>query len=134
MTVGTETEPRITYRDMRSNAAAIHDEHLKENVLRGIELLNEKHGPNWVDHIDPRSLILSSSDHCVLGQLYENEAPDGWSGYSHGRQLLNLDDPSVYGFDREANETYTELTNAWRVALGYPELDDEPEEPSLPVR
>ncbi len=113
-----DTKPRVTYRDMRSRAAVIVDEDIKRRVLAGIELLNEKFGPDWVDHIDPNSLILSDSSCCVLGQVYEGavDYDKDCDGFDAGVRLLGIRVPSDYGFDIN-REDYDDLDEAWKEVL-----------------
>lgn len=62
----------ITYGEARTRAEKICDEILKARIIRGMELLREKWGEDFVDHIDPGTLSLASPNYCVLGQLYDN--------------------------------------------------------------
>lgn len=43
----------------------------KENVEKGVHLLNEK-CPGWFEKIDLEKLFMQSCDECVLGQLFGN--------------------------------------------------------------
>lgn len=132
-----------TYEAVRSNAERIADEFVKERVIRGIELLKDEWGEDWVDHVDPSCLVLSSGKHCVLGQLYADATPteeqweyarefDAWQfsvdptecgGYEKGLVILDgdvLEHPSRYGFlmDDEREDDHTPLQEAWMVAFG----------------
>lgn len=123
---------RLTYGELRTNAEKIADELVKVRVLAGIEVLNEKYGPDWVDKVDPATLCLSSTNACVLGQVYHRaEVPEAKrglpmaSGDGYWRALLILNGeveeyPEHYGFavDDEEDGDYKTLTNAWLVALG----------------
>lgn len=122
---------RLTYGELRSNAEKIADEVVKERVLAGIEVLNDKYGPDWVDKVDPATLCVSSTIACVLGQVYHDaEVPaKRWrdmvsdDGYWRGLLILNgevEEHPEQYGFaaDDEEDDDYRTLTSAWRVALG----------------
>lgn len=130
---------RLTYGEMRSNAEKIADEALKKRILSGIEVLNEKFGPDWVEHIDPGSLDLASPNECVLGQVYdgaevteeqwraysaENGWGDGWwedsVGYNRGLAILNAGvatNPIAYGFEA-GDESYEDLGEAWLTVFG----------------
>lgn len=124
----------ITFGEMRSNAEKIADEVIKERVVRGIELLNERFGPDWVERIDPTYLCLGSSNRCILGQVYRdadeagvvNADPDfgPWeeqSGFLRALQILNGDfalHPQDWGFEFDGFASYVELNDAWRLALG----------------
>ena len=44
-------------------------------VNAGVALLNEKM-PGWYCKLDLEELDISSSDKCVLGQLFESPAPE----------------------------------------------------------
>lgn len=142
-----EPEPSVTYEAMRSNAERIADANLKERVLKGIEVLNEKFGPNWVDEIDPSELLLSSPTQCVLGQVYDLHIPTddqieevrlhnslaadqfnrrnaiAVEGYWKGLAILDGEvavSPHAFGFDIAIDDEvmYDDLTHAWLVVLG----------------
>jgi|SRR5215813_3665998 len=106
---------------MRSRVETLADEVIKDRVLRGIELLNDIYGPDWVDHVDPRRLVMSDESHCVLGQVYGD--------YSLGLEKLQdqadwVHDGWQFGFDRDPDrvfgdntETYADLDAAWHTVL-----------------
>lgn len=123
----TSTATRLTYGELRMNAERIYDGRVKERVLAGMELLREKYGDDFADHIDPGSLNLEDGGSCVLGQLYGGA---GVCGYVRGLAILDgdliadEDAAARYGFlvaDDEEDYTYEELTDAWLVALGAEE-------------
>lgn len=119
MSVTTEDGPRLLYRDMRSRLEEIVDEQIKEQVLAGIEELNDKYGPNWVDLIDPRTLYLESGSACVLGKVYSDydagvKALRGGSYFDE--EDANDEWAEARGFYRDDGE-YEALTMAWRVVL-----------------
>lgn len=58
--------PERTVEQIRVDALVL------ERVKKGYALLQEKHGDDWVDHIDLRKLDLSSGSCCILGQLYSD--------------------------------------------------------------
>jgi hypothetical protein len=115
------TTTTIPYRDLRTRAEEIADAELKERILKGIALLEKEHGPDWVDKIDPATLLLNSPTRCVLGQLYGD--------YARGCQKLALLSGVEYGFaialtERElrsdlqaALRGWNKLTEAWKVVI-----------------
>lgn len=128
---------RLTYGEMRTNAEKIADEEIKDRILAGIDVLNEKFGPDWVDHVDVTTLDLSSPNACVLGQVYKDAeitpeqertifhkfSTESVSGFWRGLVILNgdvEDEAWAFGFDTGA-ESYEELDTAWVTALGYGE-------------
>lgn len=49
----------------------------KENVQRGIDLLDRELGPDWPNMIDAETFDIASPEACVLGQLFnEREATE----------------------------------------------------------
>ncbi len=87
---------------------------MKENVLRGVDLLDEK-VPDWRKRIDSESLNMV--DLCLLKQLF---------GY-YGSGLLelkigwNIQKAVYYGFDvrtqSEKSKKWNELTQLWKEQL-----------------
>jgi hypothetical protein len=73
-------------------------------VDKGATLLDERYPDTWYDKIDLDTLDLSTTDHCVLGQLYNGS-------YYVGRRTLGLTrgGAAELGFDG-----LEELTDAWR--------------------
>lgn len=75
----------------------VFDAIVKARVQRGLALLKEKYGDNWVDKIDPKQLDLADSAVCVVGQLYNQRFDDGSldvaddSAYVRGLDDLNLE-------------------------------------------
>jgi len=57
----------------------------------GVRLLDEE-VPDWRERVDPETLDMSSYEHCMLGQLYENDM-------GLGVQSLDIAAPASYGFD-----------------------------------
>lgn len=114
----------VTYGEQRSAAAKIADEELKERVLRGLEVVRERYGDDWVDHIDPLRLDLSSPTRCVLGQL-ESQHTGGMAGndpFMFAIAAIDGDvenDPFMFGFDtdEEGEYGYSELTEAWLAVI-----------------
>ena len=82
-----------------------------EAVAKGIAKLDANKS-DWRDVIDVKTLVMSSGDNCVLGQIFDtyDEGLDklGISTYT-GREL---------GFDEEYSDyTYQELKDAWTKVL-----------------
>lgn len=68
---------------------------MKDNVLRGIQLLDEKM-PDWRDKIDPKTLDLANDCNCVIGQLF--------GSYYYTNSRLDIYGPD-YGFNIHENFT-----------------------------
>jgi hypothetical protein len=106
----------LTYGEMRSEEEQAVDRVVLARVRKGIELLKEKHGDDWVEKIDLRKLKLSNSSCCVLGQLYgkyENGCYQIW-----GRGTSRSDQPVEHGFMAHDwrmynQESWLELQRAW---------------------
>lgn len=119
----TEAPRRLTYRDMRSNVEVVADERVKEQVLAGLDLLNERYGPDWVENIDPAVLLMESGNRCVLGQVY-GDYSDGLSKLEIGDDYHNGQPYGFYAYhvdDVESAENerrWNALTDAWLVAVG----------------
>ncbi len=87
---------------------------MKENVLRGVTLLDEK-VPDWRKRIDRE--LLNMVDLCLLKQLF---------GY-YGSGLIelkigwNMEEAVYYGFDvrtrSEKSKKWKELTQLWKEQL-----------------
>ena len=92
-----------TYEQARTDLEKAADEACLARVKAGIELLQEKYGRDWVEKIDLESFDIGSPTHCVLGQVYSNDARLAdplQSGYEYGRKMLYPGRPSFeYGFD-----------------------------------
>jgi hypothetical protein len=87
----------------RSPEQKLYDEEVLARVKAGMALLEEKLGPEWVDHIDMKTLDLSNGNFCVLGQIYgEREPTNGvWDpcGFERGVEDLDISEKTVdYGF------------------------------------
>lgn len=116
-----------TYADRRTRKQKDEDEYVLECVKRGIALLQEEHGPGWVEKINLNTLRLNNASQCVLGQVYAREAStrDGMDGYDVGTEVLGLreedieedEGPEYYGFDITYGSTYTDLDEAWQREL-----------------
>jgi hypothetical protein len=63
-------------------------------VAKGVALLDEK-APGWVGFINLADFSISTTDNCVLGQVY--------GSYDEGMEELSLRDPELYGFDVETH-------------------------------
>lgn len=88
-------------------------------VAKGVALLDEQ-APGWLERINLLSLEISSSDLCVLGQVYGN--------FHDGCDALGLcaefDADAVYGFNCSADaetddqlEDFRILNKEWRRVL-----------------
>lgn len=84
--------------DTRTEQEKRYDRRVLQKVRRGMALLEETYGDDWVDQIDLGILDLSSGSRCVLGQL------NGRNEESYFRGLRRLwpaygDEKAVeYGF------------------------------------
>lgn len=96
------------------------DELVLERVKRGVEWLEEKHGPDWVDHIDLKTLDLANGDACILGQVFSGKASlRDWDGYGYARRTFFIPegkDDADYGFDDNDGD-YDSLQAAWEYVL-----------------
>lgn len=96
---------------------------VRERIKNGAAFLDKTLGPGWSGRVNPETLVISSSSHCVLGQLY--------GSFSSGIRQLHLPlnryaplSPSNLGFDRDrdlegmlANDDWQELNEGWRAFL-----------------
>lgn len=81
----------VTFEEARTEEEKRLDAEVKERVQRGIDLLREKYGRDWVDKIDMETFDISNGSVCVLGQVY--------GGYMRGCNMLGISDSnSTYGF------------------------------------
>ena len=80
---------------------------MKENVLRGVALLDEK-VPDWRERINPDRLSMVSCNSCILGQLFGN--------YFEGARMLGIYG-SDYGFNVSGEDTYLRLRQLWKEQL-----------------
>lgn len=113
-----------TFEEQRTAAEKIEDAEVKARVLKGLEVLREQYGEDWVEHIDVADLDLSSASRCILGQLEPLKGNED-DHYSEALTRINADvavHPDAYGFDSSEMATYTELTEAWVIVAG---LEDE---------
>lgn len=87
-----EEQRVLTFEEQRTPAEKTYDRTVKESVQRGLALLEERHGPDWVDYIDLGSLELSCGARCVLGQVYGD--------FEHGLDEIGVvdGDSGFYGF------------------------------------
>lgn len=135
-----------TYEERRTELEKRADAVIKERVQRGIELLKEKWGPDFADHIDMGALRLRDASACVLGQLYADWEPtveqwaaaadavegrtDSECGYWRGiaiidGPLLAPDGTVAHGFDTpEAPEWYVDDDEWGDSVYTFARLDD----------
>lgn len=114
----------VTFSEQRTDAQKLIDALTLDRVKKGIALLNERCGPNWVDEIDMATLQLKNGESCVLGQVYGD--------YEVGAEQLDINVSTTpdsggtadYGFDIyddsrdvESGEQYRELQEAWEQML-----------------
>lgn len=105
--------------ELRTDEEKETDAVVLARVKRGIALLEAKHGPGWVDHIDADTLMMSSGSRCVLGQLYDAVVEDRnyQNGFSVGINALGLvGRADAFGFDHDRGNrhvTYVNLQVAW---------------------
>ena len=65
----------------------------EDRINAGAALLDEQVGPGWTSKVDSMTLDMSSSDRCVLGQVF--------GGFDEGCQSLGIHAPvtmAAYGF------------------------------------
>jgi hypothetical protein len=104
-----------SYADRRTKLEVIVDRDVKARVLKGIQLLEERYGPDWADHIDLDLLDLSSAQFCVLGQLYNDQIDEDWGDddYTAGCRILDVQDEN-YGFTVFGDDSeWEQLDVAW---------------------
>jgi hypothetical protein len=122
-----------------------HDDELAQhthNVNRGVELLDQKLGPDWVHLIDLESLDLASSCRCVVGQLFDPDGallqkidlnehmltvdPEENGQYTVGLDYLGIyagyGEDEAYGFQLGDGYWY-DLTEAWRIKIAQLRAD-----------
>lgn len=89
-------------------------------VAEGIKFLDSDGPANWRQEINLDSLRLESCEVCVLGQVF--------GSYDNGLENLDIQDSSAYRYGFNTNGSMTELTQAWKDALGknntLVEMDD----------
>lgn len=124
----------ITYEQERTQREIEIDAAVLARVKKGLEWLEETHGPGWEDKIDLKTLDLSKGERCVLGQVYEIEADlfEHTDGYWYAREALmkgsdvviNETDPygdigaAHLGFNTyEEDDLYDPLQKAWEYVL-----------------
>lgn len=76
---------------------------MKDNVLRGIELL-DRQVPGWREKIDWNELSMGHCKKCILGQLFGH--------FDKGVRKLAIKTPSPFGFNTVGS--YVALTELWR--------------------
>lgn len=112
------TDPNATPGERRSEREKLYDAAVMKRVKLGMALLEELHGPDWVEKLDLETLRLVSPDNCVLGQMY--------GGFREGAGQLWPDAVDIdwrrrdlaykHGF-YEHNAVYYPLQAAWEDAL-----------------
>jgi hypothetical protein len=110
-----------------------------ERVRRGIVVLNA-YDTAWRDRVDATRLDLHSIYYCVIGQVFDHltfrEGVERLSGldqrdgeYDDEYDARVHDWTAEHGFDVDSSgdDTYEELTAAWRATLGAPTTEEESE-------
>ena len=97
-----------------------------ELVRRGAALLDRER-PGWENEINLLNLDLQSPRFCVLGQLYEEFADQGFAEYGFDYaareipELVDDDGPQMFGFDIGVSfgtvHDYELLDEAWEVFI-----------------
>jgi hypothetical protein len=88
---------------------------LRGSIQRGKEFLEERYGEKWYNQIDLESLDMSSSVHCLIGQLA------GWYNFVFpvktffGRYSAHENHSGrYYGFMGDTWEVDKRLTSRWK--------------------
>lgn len=94
-------------------------------VRRGADFLDNHGDIDWMERIDLEKLTITSSEYCILGQLFENN-------YYAGKLRLGLDVGQVgmYGFAGTLIDSHL-LTDAWRELITEARKPLEPAAPTL---
>jgi hypothetical protein len=87
------------------------------NVERGAEFLDAHH-PGWDEQINLRTLDVSSTCGCVLGQLYKKKRGDN-GAYHRGLDALGLTDGQAtrLGFNVWGRQRFSRLTDSWKALI-----------------
>lgn len=91
--------------ERRTETQKAYDAKVLARVKRGIAWLEKQWGPDWVEHIDLKTLDLTSGSLCVLGQLYGDYAE---ACYRNG-----LSDGRTKGFYDPDDDRYPALQACW---------------------
>lgn len=104
------------------DGSELSEEHLKDYVSAGAELLDRKR-PDWFLHIDFGELAMGSTDACILAQVY--------GSYDEGLRELHMDDSfeaTALGFtlfavgsydDPDRDQIWVRLGDAWVTQIQY---------------
>ena len=87
----------------------IDKKQIEKRVDAGVKLLN-KYDKHWRDKIIIRDLKMDDPCHCILGQLFDTEFPNGFNA---GLMRLDILYPGRYGFDIKAFDSYAALKKEW---------------------
>lgn len=87
------------------------------NVERGAAFLDER-VPGWEEKLNLRTLNVSSTRGCVLGQLHRKNRGD-YAAYARGLETLGLSDREAarLGFDIWGMQTFYRLTSGWKAMV-----------------
>lgn len=95
----------LTFDNLRTKKQKEEDKEVLEQVKRGIQILDQKYGPDWPCHIDLETLNITDYKVCVLGQLY--------GGYAAGCDEIGItySESREYGFLPAPTGLDAEITN-----------------------
>ena len=93
-----------------------------DQVAKGMKLLDERLGPEWVEKIVLSELDLASGCACVLGQLSIEVCSTKGSYFEAALTIFGgTDEPDGtaedYGFYARKHDDYPALTQAWNTAI-----------------
>lgn len=118
--MGAKTTTRPRAAPVIKTPRLTKSEVLRRRVEAGAAYLDVYY-PGWEHRIDVKTLMLSSYDKCVLGQLYD--------GYGAGTSVLCIEDEvAIYGngelgqhkglgFNANTEREYGQLTKLWRAKI-----------------
>lgn len=101
-----------TYGEMRTRAERVYDSEVRDAVLAGLTVLQDKFGDGWEREINCDTLDMSEGAHCVLGQIYGD--------YDEGvEQMLDGDYDNDWTVDHgfNTNGDFQNLDEAWHAVL-----------------
>lgn len=106
----TKMEPTEFQKRFHSELQIEVDRTIKARVIAGIELLKEKYGENWVEHIDMEKFDIANGERCILGMVYGR--------YTFGLERLAIPEHegAVYGFSTlggGVEDNWEDLQAAW---------------------
>lgn len=84
---------------------------LNEKVTKGALLMDEIF-PDWHEHVDTKTLDISSINACVLSQVFGDYIKGLEVISDHRGDWLNVFQQMDHGFDAHRDD-FTDLTNLW---------------------